>query len=844
MRKLTMAKKLRLWGVFLAALSMTLFLGTTIAAPPAQARSVSYNLDIPAQSLNDALQALALASQHKLLYSSELVDGKLSSALKGQFTAEQAVKALLSGTHLSYEVTSDGLVLIRAEDPPSGTNTAAPSTSGGAKPPIQLAQANTTATSANMSETTTKPSVRRLDSSSVSAGSEKSGLTEIIVTAQKRGERLIDVPISIVALTADELQKRNITSVDDLQFVVPGLAVQSDGVYRTIFIRGISNGFGGASLIGVYLDEADVTAATGAAYIQLDLNTYDLDRVEVLRGPQGTLFGDGSAGGTIRFITRNPDLTHFAFDSDVAALFTQDGAPGERVQAMVNVPLIDNELGLRVAVKFDNEGGWVNQPAANRKDINGQDIADVRIKGLWQPTAQVTVSATAEVHRLDGMQNVGEDANGNYTQVFNLLTTPSVVDDFDVYNLTLSYDFDAFRVLNTTSYVDHSLEPRDYGRSFQFTPPGTPRYDEYFSERINSDDLNEELRATSIGSSPWQWTVGGFYRRSQEKQDLPEYNFAIPGPPGTPVPAPFLDGVNTTRSKVRAAFGDASYKVTDRLTLGTGVRYFEDSQNYTFGSTQTGRFHSLDPRFYAQYKLTDAANVYASAAKGFRSGGFNSLNQPSYGPESIWTYELGTKMSILDGHLSADAAVFYSNYTNYQIVGILPPPEPPLDITSNAGRARIEGIEWDFTWRPTDQWSVSFNGDYLHDYKFTQLSVTNSSYEVGDNLDFMPRYTFTTSAERDFVWSGKSAFVRLDYNQVGQETFRNRSLGYWYFSESDVIHMLNCNTSLYWNDNLRLGVFAQNLLNNRGYISPDVIEANALRLRPRTIGVEFSAKFD
>ena len=108
----------------------------------------------------------------------------------------------------------------------------------------------------------------------------------------------------------------------------------------------------------------------------------------------------------------------------------------------------------------------------------------------------------------------------------------------------------------------------------------------------------------------------------------------------------------------------------------------------------------------------------------------------------------------------------------------------------------------------------------------------------------MPRYTFTTSAERDFTLSGKAGFVRLDYNQVGQETFRNRSLGYWYFSESDIAHMLNFNTSLYWNDNLRLGVFAQNLLNNRGYVSPDVIEADASRVRPRTIGVEFSVKFD
>src|ERR1700683_3625046 len=131
MRILKMAAEARLYVLILTTLFTTPFLGTAFAAPPAQSRSVTYNLDIPAQNLKDALQALALASQHKLLYSSELVDGKRSAALKGQFTAEQAVKALLSGTHLSYEVTSDGLVLIRASDSPDGTNTTAPFTNRG-----------------------------------------------------------------------------------------------------------------------------------------------------------------------------------------------------------------------------------------------------------------------------------------------------------------------------------------------------------------------------------------------------------------------------------------------------------------------------------------------------------------------------------------------------------------------------------------------------------------------------------------------------------------------------------------------------------------------------------------
>src|ERR1700678_3726618 len=155
MHILKTAAKVRLYVSVLAALCTTPFLGIAFAAPPAQARSVTYDLDIPAQSLKDSLQALAFASHHKLLYSSELVDGKRSPALKGQFTTEQAVKALLSGTKLSYEITSDGLVLIRASGPPDGTNTAAPFTDDGADHRTQLAQANPAASSTSSSSATT-----------------------------------------------------------------------------------------------------------------------------------------------------------------------------------------------------------------------------------------------------------------------------------------------------------------------------------------------------------------------------------------------------------------------------------------------------------------------------------------------------------------------------------------------------------------------------------------------------------------------------------------------------------------------------------------------------------------
>ena len=803
------------------------------------------SFDIRPQGLAAALSEFARQSHEEILFAPDVVAEKRSGGVRGTMQPLAALKVLLNDSGLPFSSTPSGAILI-------GQAGASPVISAGhagdssqkegkknSSQDFRLAQVDQGANS--QSPTLGNSASRPQDSS------QKGQLAEIIVTAQKRSERVQDVPISIAVLTADELQKREVTSIDDLSFAVPGLSVQNSGSYqRRIVLRGISNLSGNSSLIGVYLDEADVTS--NPSY-QLDLRTYDLERVEVLRGPQGTLYGEGSVGGTIRFITKNPVLDRFAMNADVAALFTQNGAPGQRIEEVANVPVIENELGLRIAGTFDHEGGWIDQPDANQRNFNGQDVADVRVKALWQPAAQVAVNAMVLIHRNDASPNLGEDQNGDYTQPFNLATTPSGKDDFDVYNLTFAYDFPLAQLLSTTSYIDQNKQTENYGIIYQATPPGTPPYDEYYPRYVASyNTTNEELRLTSTGSGPWQWTVGGFYRYFKSATDVPSYYFGFPGPPGTALPSPFSYQSNNL-SRSWAVFGDTNYKIADRLTLGMGLRYFEDDEENRL-SGQTARFHTLNPRAYAEYKLTEAVNAYASAGKGFRSGGFNAPTQPTYGPESVWTYELGTKISLLQNRLSADAAVFYSNYSNYQVYGIPPLPAQPIGITSDAGRATIKGIEWDLTWRPADEWSLGFHGNYLVNYKFTEINTIaysngapSTAYAVGDSLPLVQKHTFSESLERDFKWNGKAGFARLDYSQSGRETYGDRSVGPWYHSESDIINLLNFNTRLQWNDSLSLGVFVQNLLNNRGFTDPFSIEAAAARLRPRTYGVEFGVTF-
>ncbi len=780
--------------------------------------------DVPAQSMEQALTDLAAQANLRIVFFPETVKGVTGSSVKGAYTPEAALRILLSNSALKYSFIDARTVTISS---PADERPAAVGARAAAADSMLLAQASND----------------RPQAPAPSSEESAARLEEIVVTAQKRAERLIDVPISIVALSADELEKRKVTRLDDLMMFVPGLAAQSNGGYvRKIVLRGISNGQGSSSLIGLYLDEASVTSAPTS---QLDLRTYDLERIEVLRGPQGTLYGEGSVGGTIRFITKDPVLSGFGARADAAALFTEDGEPGQRVEGAVNVPLIEDRLGLRISGTYDHAGGWIDQPAAGREDFNGQNLTNARIKGLWKPTAQLTVNAMAVVHRNNGSNNNGEDSAGNYTQVFNLTTTPRIEDDYDLYNLTLSYDFAGARLLNTLTHLDQETDVRDVGNPIPFSPPGFPQLGSYASFLRDNRMVTEELRLTSTGSGPWQWTLGGFYRDARfDNNQLSRVG--LQGPPGTPVPAP-LRFLTRASFKSWAAFGDTRYKLTERFTVGAGLRYFRDDQEsiavLPAPGVQADDFTSVNPRVYLQYKLTADINGYASAAKGFRSGGFNTaVGQPPYDPESVWTYEVGAKMALLGGRLGVDTAVFYSDYTDYQISGQLPPPALPLAFTRNAGNARVKGVELGLAWRPVDQWELGLNGNYLNS-RFYEINVVASAYRVGDPLDLVPKYDYSVWAQRDFRWSGKPGYARLDYSEHGRSTFRSRNIGPWYYSESDLISMLNFDLGLQWSSGLSLGLFAQNLLNERGFIDPFSISGAASRPRPRTVGIEFGVTF-
>lgn len=810
--------------------------------------SMKQSTAIPPQELAGALRTLVKEREFQIIYSSELLADRRTQGASGELTLNEALEKLLGGTGLTYRYVDEKTVSIVLATQPAKAEPAAPS----AKPQapnlstripdgvqkrsfwdrFRVAQAS------GATVETSEPA---------SDGTEGVKLDEIVVTAQKRQENVQEVPISIAVLSGAVLDNRGINDLQDLSHAVPGLFAQDSGFERNVSIRGIGNIFGSSSTIGSYIDEAVAIGLRGDR--QLDIQIYDLARVEVLRGPQGTLYGQGSMGGTIRYITADPDLTRVTGQMDLSGSFTEDGDPTERLRGTLNLPLASDTLGIRVAGIYENVGGWMDQPALSKDNINDRELMSVRTKALWRPVEALDVTAMMIVHRDDrGASGVGADEEGNFQQSLLLPTTPSASVDYEFYNLTVSYDFPAVRLLGTSTFLNYDSELRDRGN--QCCTP-TPSIDGQWMigrQVVTGEALTQEIRLVSAGSGRLEWTVGGFYQDAEYFEDQGPAEDNLFGVPGGTLGVDLFNftGYSDANSKSWAAFGEVSYAFTDKLSMGAGLRYFEDDAQLRSAPGQTpqfGTFDSTNPKVFLSYAASDAVNLYASMAKGFRSGGFNAAGQPPYEPEELWSYELGTKMSLLDRRVSLELALTRSDYDEYQIIGFIP--GFIGNITSNAGKARVQGVDGLLIWRAVDDLELGLSASYV-DTEFTEINATSSSHAVGDPLDMVPEYGASLWAEYRFNWpagSGSPGFARLDYSQQGIAHFRNRSFADTYHSTSDVLGLLNAR--LGWaRDRWTAELYVQNLLDENGFDDPLSVERSATRVWPRTYGVRVGIDFE
>lgn len=498
-------------------------------------------------------------------------------------------------------------------------------------------------------------------------------LTEIVVTAEKRESTVQKTPISMTAISEEDLQARGLTSAQDLVQAVPGIAVASAGPGQAQYeIRGLSADGGESPTIGFYLNETPITppatATTGKSEIDPDL--YDLARVEVLRGPQGTLYGAGSLGGTVKLVTNPPDPNGFYGSAQTTISGTDGGGLNYGEKAMVNLPLISDSVALRIVGTYGYTSGWIDRivvpnfpletnggltrgdvlasPASVvHHGVNDERLTSGRVALLIKPIEALTITPSVFYQNIDqGGMNAFDSDPGTFAHYEPFDVAEPYSDRFAVYSLPVSYGFPMFTITSASSYWTRtSIQTQDASEAIQDTL-GLPAYDTASGgvgpaqghEVDTTNEFSQELRFASTGEGRFQWLVGGFYSNFFDNIDT-----GAPYIPGLATAAGGTFGttnlghvISPLRIKEEAGFTHLTYDLTSSLKLEAGARYY--AYQSTVSSIATGFFygggapvlnaaaasaHGTNPMVNLSWSPGADQMFYATAAKGFREGAGN-----------------------------------------------------------------------------------------------------------------------------------------------------------------------------------------------------------------------------
>jgi iron complex outermembrane recepter protein len=811
-----------------------------------QAQTVA-SFDLPAQPLVDSLKAIANQSNSNVFYEPGVVAGKQAKALKLSGTVDGALKELLEGTGLTYTYADDKTIRIVLE----GEGRPAASVERAASQ--RLAQADTVEPPSSNQEPAPRSSDER-DNASSADPAQDAMLEEVVVTAQKRKQSIKEVPLSVSAISGEDLELRDVDNALGLQFVVPSLSVAEFGAGRQVItVRGVSSGRGTSSLTGVYLDEIPVSGAQdGFSPAYVDLRTIDLERVEVLKGPQGTLFGEGAVGGVIRYMTRDPELNELGGRVTGTFYGTEDGGFSDEFIGILNVPIAKEVFGIRIAATYEDKAGWIDKPAIGENDFNDNEVKNARLKALWRPTPDLALRGLVNIHRNEGggtnSVNLQPLRESRFQSAFDPAVPTDYSDEYEIYNLTGTYDLKFAELLSSTSRT----ESEGVFARTQFLDGDPVPFMEILIRdyALSSSTTSQELRLTSSGAGPFNWVVGGSYKESEiDAAFLSGVDAVLFS--GAVVLEDLLAGITTTeRSEAWAGFANASYLFMDRLEIGGGVRYFSDDRE-VFDSTDpvgtfvSGSFDAWTYRAYVRFAVSDGINLYINIADGFRSGGFNdasaiALGAPAtFDPETSVFYEAGAKTTWLDGRVGFDVAFFKGKYED-RLEDVS---TNLVQYTVNTGEAEIEGFEWLLSWRPIEPFSLSFSGD-VTDTENTVVDVASGLSPVlkGDPLNFVPDRSLALSANYAFAWApGIPGHVDLSFNRKGEQFAIFRGGVGLPLDISPPVEFLQASIGAEWNG-FQVSLFGRNLLDERGPINPSET-GDRSQARPRSIGVAIGKKF-
>ncbi len=715
-------------------------------------------------------------------------------------------------------------------------------------------------------------------------------LGEVVVTANKRGLQSInDVPVSITAVTGADIQERGLVGMADYLPTLPSVSFIDTGyASNTVIIRGLDTNPEGTTrpaLVGMYMGESSVSGLVGLSSVSNpDLKLVDIERIELLPGPQGTLYGDASMAGALRIIPARP-VTN-AFEARVAGSYgvtdNSDDANYD-VQGVLNFPLVDDKLGLRIVAYRYEDQAFVENVAGENAEllgaaalwggetpvemVGGREYTGGRIALRWDPSAALGLQLTHVQQKFE--QDGGPLARvglGDGLQQANFGGEESSI-DIGVTNLDLTYDFGWASLISSTAWVNATTaSDADIGRTVgPFLGVSTIPVAQLY--RFGNTAFTEEIRLVSAKSGKLQWLAGAFYQDKSTGGDGGDsgWSFNVDWR-GDPARDPFagtelLLYTQENDTKQKALFGELSYQVLQHLTATVGLRYYEyekedrisSSGIFAGGGSSTVVENEDDgttSRLNLAYRVNDNALLFATYAEGFRLGGPHTLIPSTcdldgdgllddlgipiptqVGSDETKNIEIGSKLTLLDRKLQLNVSAFDVDWENI-----------PVDInqtcafpvTLNAGQARSRGVELSGE-VVLENFRANFSGSYIDAELRRDLPPAGTA---GDRLPGSPRVNGTLGLRYDFNLGARDAFVRADVGYVGEYprdlTQSEPQLGDY--------TTLGVRTGLAFGA-LGIELFAQNLTNE--YALTWVNGAgNANVLRPRVIGIQLNYEFD
>ena len=722
-------------------------------------------------------------------------------------------------------------------------------------------------------------------------------LEAVTVTAQKRETTLQDASVSLQVLGEDTLDQLEVTNFDDYANFLPSVSFNSLGPGEAqVYIRGVSDGgdgnaSGSQPSVGIYLDEQPVTAIGR----NLDVHIYDVSRIEVLGGPQGTLYGANSQAGTIRIITNAPDPSGFEAGYDLNASTVENGGQGYTAEGFVNMP-VNEKIALRLVGWYDKSPGYIDAVAATKtfsrsgvtidndgyveEDFNESTKAGARaalgidINESWTATAKVLhqrqesdgvwdhdpedlgdleVARFSEDHGEDTFTQYGvtvEGEVGGVSMTYAGTYLDREVDDTSDYTEYAEY----------SSYIDYYTCYYAYDAvagGYNFYACEDPRIS--FNEKSKYERQSHELRFATPEENRLRFIGGVFYQDSKHSY---LFDYRIPNiKAGYQIrdPNTYFVTDQVREDKETALFGEVYYDLTDTLTATVGGRFFETETSITGEVGTVFALNQVDAqtdesgsvyKFNLSWEPTDDLLFYGTVSEGFRPGGVNreeTSNIPQeYQSDQITNYEIGWKTELADGQVRLNGAAFLMDWEDVQFTRF-DPSESQLGLTSNAGAAEVKGIEADVAWLATNNLTITgaftlLNAELTEDFtqNITAPSTTPDAAS-GTRLPFIPEYKAYLNARYDFQVSNYDAFVNGNYSLVGSSY---NDLYTAYRQEQDGYGLLNM-TAGFGRNNWEVKLLLRNLTDERAelYRNAADFDSRITTNMPRSVGVSFSQRF-